>query len=120
LPNVPDVDDSAVQRLTGEIMRRAKMTAPPIDLVLVEGWLAQGIDEDDPRGGNPSRRQREDPDPGVPVLQPPRSSASTRRGPHRSCPARRIPAGRGSGPKAHDPCRIGRKCPQAIGVQRTA
>jgi hypothetical protein len=40
------IPDDRIAKLTGEIMRRAKMTAPPIDLVLVERWLALGIDEE--------------------------------------------------------------------------
>lgn len=41
-----EVPEGAVQRVVGEVMRRAKMTAPPVDLVLIETWLAKGIDEE--------------------------------------------------------------------------
>jgi hypothetical protein len=45
--NIPPTPQGAdgVAELTGEIMRRAKMTAPPVDLVLAERWVAMGVDK---------------------------------------------------------------------------
>ncbi len=38
----PDVDAAVVASLTGHIMREARMTAPPVDIVLVGSWLRLG------------------------------------------------------------------------------